>query len=357
MTKKRSDQLQELKTYVRLIVEEEGYGSMLDAAAGATPYGMHYASGNQLFNTFVKPFTDVFNTAVGKTKELSVRAQALAKTVVGSTVAGVLPFIHMNYGKIYNREKQSLDRLKSQYKDVYDSSWKALRSGDAAVLGFLCAPEATLTSNMARKAPVVTLGVLNTISGGKFDDIIEKFKSVSDEGGDSISVDKQFSGRIKDYVKSRVAGESTLRGKHVIVEDASSAEGKLVAFITNPKTVSAALNTQKAKKMQADARAVVTKTLRDAVNIVEVVQSAKTLEDVQKATGKKIELPKEYANLSDDEKTALVAETIKILKKSTTEFVIASLKKHVTLVVQQGIPEDSWYVSQYKIAINKLKGA
>ena len=61
----------------RALHEDEGGGGFDYAGGmGEMPYGMHFGSPGQLYNTFVKPFVDVGKTAAGKTAELSARAQA-----------------------------------------------------------------------------------------------------------------------------------------------------------------------------------------------------------------------------------------------------------------------------------------
>ena len=68
-----------LRQYIRVLLKEEGDHAgytphdIMMSAGSMSPYGMHYGSGNDMYNTFIPPFVDVFQTTAGKTKELSRR--------------------------------------------------------------------------------------------------------------------------------------------------------------------------------------------------------------------------------------------------------------------------------------------
>lgn len=328
MSKRKNQQREILREYVRetILFEEEGYGSMMDASAGASPYGMHFASGNQLYNTFVKPFTDVFNTVVGKTKELSVKAQNLVKVTFEAIIASAMPWYRDHISNIFAKEKQEIDKLRNQYSEVYNATWKSLNSNDAAMLAFFCYPEAALTGGLAKKAPRVALGLLNTLSGGRFDNVVSKYNET--------------------YKR-----QSNLLGEADVQRD----ESKLINFVTSDKALSVALNSQKAKQLRSTSRNIVTKTLKDIQQSTQAIASAKSYEDLQNKLGAKIKGVNELDKLQPAEKIKVETESLKVLKKASIEFVVENLTKHVSSVVEAGIPAESWYVKEYQKLISGVK--
>src|SRR3990167_1642756 len=112
-----------LREYIReLLAENDGHaggdggaGAVMAMGAGMSPYGMHFGDGNDLYKIFIKPFTDVVQTTVGKTKELSQAAQTLTKVAFEAVATSLIPVLSSQYGEIFKKEKIAMDKIRKQY--------------------------------------------------------------------------------------------------------------------------------------------------------------------------------------------------------------------------------------------------
>ena len=146
-------------------------GLGLDPMAGS-PYGAHFASGDQLYNIFIKPFADVVGVAAGKTKEVSVKAQTLLKVTFESVLTTLLPIFKDKYEEIFASEKQKIDQIKSEYADVYQATWDAFQDADVMIAAFMFRPDLFITAQFAKKAPRAAAEILSVLSGGSLDNIL-----------------------------------------------------------------------------------------------------------------------------------------------------------------------------------------
>src|SRR5690606_12308728 len=151
-----------IREYIRSILTEDDFGG-LDLGDMGGPGGMDFTGGDpkKLYNIFVKPFTDVVLTAAGKGKEFSSKVQTFAQTAFEALATSLIPVLSSDYDRIFAADKERIDKLRSEYKDVYDATWTALRDNDVLAAAFAYAPTQMITLGALRNAPVPVLNTLN----------------------------------------------------------------------------------------------------------------------------------------------------------------------------------------------------
>jgi len=356
-----------LREYVKQILVEDDYGGMMDAAAGMSPYGVHYASSDALYKTFIKPFVDVVQVTAGKTKEISRSIQTVATVAFETIATTLLPFLTDDYKDIFEKEKADLDKIQSEYGEVYAATWDALKDNDAALTAFFCCPGAVLTSVVARTAPKATMKMLSVISGGSLDGFLAKVKNSFDSsfGTNSKSSSKKsgFStnanhGSSVDHGGYYNMGGTGGMGENRLYEDddkKKKPKQKLEDVLTNKKVIAKALASPEAQRMQKAAREMVQKTLQTVYARAEAVSSAKSIEDLQKKIGKPLKGMDKLKKVDQKERQAAEAQVLGNLKKSMKEFYAKSLESQVKDAIKAGIPKDSDYVKDYAKVIQKIR--
>lgn len=341
-----------LREYVRQILREDDYGGMMMAAGDMNPYGVHIASNDALYKTFIKPFVDVVDVAAGKTKELSQKAQTLGKIAFETIGSTIFPWLSSDYAEIFQEEKSQIDKIKSQYAEVYQATWDAFQTNDVAWTAFFCYPGAVFASSLARKTPLVTLKMLSVFSGGTMDNFLsraqQKFSTnnkKSNNNNDSIdSIDKLPS----------PTWESVLRE-----DDEKKRQPKkkttLADVLTNEKVIKKALSSPTAQRIQKETREVVHGTLQSVFEHAQAVMSSKSFEELQKKIGKPLKGLEKLKGMQPEARQAAEAQVLTTLKKSMTAFYVKNLEAQVKQALDAGIPQNSGYVKDYATVIQKIK--
>ena len=351
-----------LKEYVKSCLHEDTYGGYADAGitaadiAGASPYGMSYGSKSELVKTFIEPFTDVFKTAVGKSKEITRRAATMLPVAVGTILTTLIPQLGKSYGDVFESERKDLEKIKSQYKDVYERTNKALSSSDAAFLAFMASPESAMAAWGLSKAPSVIGDILTIASGGMSDKIFEKFKNANfaDAGvATQKKLDKEAQGKKSSKKPGDFFGETLLRED----EDFSKDDQIAKKIYSSKKFMDAVMtNSPKMKEMQQTATALYRDSLNDVYKQVDDLFSrARTIEDIKKLTKKQIPELAEIEKLQGQEKENAEKLILQGARKAMKDFYIKNLTDQVEGVIKAGIPEDSQYVKDFRQTIQKIK--
>lgn len=363
MMKLQHDKL--LREYVRSIMLEDdgGFGFGMGDMIG--PYGVHYASGNQLYNTFVKPFVDVFDVAKGKTKEVTAHLFAAGKVIFETVATTLLPWLTSDYEDIFAAEKESIDKIRSEYAEVYASTWEAFKNKDVAIAAFFCYPGIVLTGALARRSPLTALNVMSTISGGEFDTFIMQIRNAYTSPGFSGYKGQKYSqtanmlfnspggDKIEWMGESKYLNEDESNDKKK--DDENVKKEKLAKIVTNKKLVKKVLSTPTAQRLQSESRKVVQHTLTTILERAQGIAAAKTLEDVQKTVGKRLKGIDDLKKMKPEERRQMEPKILSSLKGSMKEFYAKSLEAQVKDAVSAGIPKESGYVKMYADVIHKIK--
>jgi hypothetical protein len=323
-----------------------GYAGLgLDTAmGGAQPYGAHYASGDQMYNIFVKPFVDVVGVAAGKTKELSTKAQTVVKVAFETIATTLVPVLKDSYEQIFAEEKQKIDQIRSEYASVYGATWEAFAKDDFMIAAFMYRPDLFLTAGLVKKAPKVAAKLLSVLSGGSLDRVLSKiFKG--ENRGRNEALDLSFGPPLL-----KEEGE-----KKDAKDKADPMMTKLLKLISNDKVQQAIANNQKTKAASKVGQELVQGTLTSVFEQAKGVLSAKTLADVQRVTGKKIDGMDELAKVPEQERKVAEQQLLKGVRAGMKAFYVKQLEAQAKAAVEAGVPKDHPFVSDYASVIQKIK--
>lgn len=390
MSLKNKYEIQLLREYVRKTLNEE-----YDGGGGGSPYGIAYGSPDEMMDTFIGPFTDVFKTAVGKTKEVTRKTKTLLNVSFRTLISSFFPFIGQDYKSVFDEEKADIEKIRSEYKDVYDRTDKALASNDAAMLAFMANPAVALSAWSVKQTPKVIKGTLSALTGGVSDDVydnaVDAAKKADNWAMTDSSSDNGYGSRKSKHRREEDEDESDelrkkmLRGEDpsksqpkVSVRDAAmsvgmgegrlreedekkqkSGGGKKVTpkvILTNKKFIDKVLSSQKSKQIQKNATDTYRKTLKSVFSHAEnVMKKVKTIEDLEKIAKKKVPEADQIRKLPPEEKARAEKTLIDGIRQSTKDFYIKNLTDHLDKVIKAGIPEESQYIKDYRQVIQKIK--
>jgi hypothetical protein len=301
-----------IKEYVKCILSEEDFGG-----SGGGVYGgyMNFGTPDDLYNTFVKPFTDVVQTTAGKTKQLSTNIQASLKVTVGSVIAAVVPFLELKTKEIFADEKQRLASIENEYAAVYKANFDALKTADAKMFTFLLDPAKYLVPRVIKTSYKTTRQLLDVLSGGK---ILSKH-----------SPEKQ-----KTQKESK-----TIEISQLLVE-------KKVSF---EDAVNIALSSDYAQKMMKTAKKSLIMTLDDIIKPVVTVYKSNSIDDIK---GMIDEKGLKKLNIDDINKSfsQIKSALLNMVKTTSAELI----KSRIEGAKKDGIPPDNAYFKIHDEYLKKL---
>lgn len=330
-----------LRSYVKQILREEDGGlgdGMFSREYGGYGYGT-WGSPQDLYTAFVKPFTDVFHTAVGGAKEVTRRARTVLSVAFEGMVTAIIPFLSDSYDDIFAKEATDIARIRSEYQQYYDATAEAL-GGDAAVLAMIAFPGVALTGKFAKTAPKAAAEVLSIATGGLSDEYIGRATS---GGGKKKSPSDIFDSYARSYHK-------------LMLEDKEKKEEPTLADImASKKFVNSMLNRSLDAQMAAkEAREIYTKTLDEAYAQAVEVLRAKDIATLEKVTKQKFPEAAELDKLDPAEKQKATQLLLDTIKKSIKKIYTERLKFQIAPVVEV-FGEDHPVVADYYKTINKIE--
>lgn len=341
-----------LREYVRKVLAEDDLGGYAGDYAGiglntdSGPYGRSYGSNQDLYDAFIGPWTDVFKTAVGKTKEITRSAITAVDVVIGTVLTTIIPGLGRTYEDAFKEEQKDLEKIRGQYKDVYDKTDQALASTDASVLAFMASPAIVLSKMAADKSPVVAKEILSVATGGKSDELFKdamKSKSSDDSSGKSKGKKepRDFFGESQEINEEQKESEKMARARKVL---------------TDREFLMQATNSPTFREMQSSAVDLYRGTLKNIYKQAEdVLKKAKTIDDIQKISKKPIPEADKIKKLPPEEKAKAEKLLINGVRKAMKDYYVKSLEQQVDSVVRAGIPEEAQYVKDFRTLIQKIK--
>lgn len=356
-----------LKEYIEaFLVEYEGGGAAETYAnagitasdiAGASGhgYGGSFGSGSDLKAAFITPFTDVFKTAIGKAKEVSVEARTLVTVALLSALTVIIPFLGVKYDKIFEKEKKDLEKIKSKYKDVYDRTNRALQSNDAAFLAFMADPKAVLSLWGASKAPAVMSDILSVVTLGASDALYDKIKNLNLPDKIEYSDEKTKKKRKKSVSSSR---EDLVSDWFLREEKQGSNEDEFKRKVySDQEFINRVTDNKHLEEMRKYSIVLYKRSLTQVYEqLDELFNKVKTAEDLERfLKGKHVPELEKIKELQGEEKKKAEKFLLGGIKGAMKKYYIKSLEQHLNSVVSAGIPRDSQYVKDYKEAIQKIK--
>lgn len=350
-----------LQEFVREVLREDDggvYGDLAMADAMQNPWGVSFGSGKDLYNIFVKPFADVVQTAAGKTKELSQRGQTLLRVTFETLATTLIPFLTDSYNEIFANEKEKLDKIRSEYAEVYQSNWDAFKDEDFQLLAFMYNPGRYITSKVLKKSPAVAAELLSIVSGGTLDtylDPIKKSLGGGEEGPHRAKKEKNIAGVGGGYGGGYDVGWGDGGGGHHmegVVREAGEQQPQPATpeqKLTNPKLVQAVNNSQMARKMRQQAQQIVRAPLAQVYKQAQAVLGANSVQDLQQKLGKRLKGAEKLEQIEPQARQAAEQQLMAGVKRSMKDFYVKSLTQQAKKF--EGTP----VMDDYKQAISKIK--
>lgn len=335
-----------LREYVQEVLKEDmgsDYSGLgLDTAMGGSsgPYGMHFASEDQLYKVFIKPFADVVGVAAGKTKELSQKGLTLLHVAFEALATTLVPILKDSYGEIFAKEKEEIAKIRSEYADVYNSTWDAFKDNDILVAAFMYRPDLFLTAQFVRKAPKAAAKLLSVLSGGTLD---RALMGILKGGGE---------GKKDSHEGPGLPLESVLRE----AGDKPNSKVDMLAQLADNKKVHQALaNSPKVQQMTKTGQDTVRGTLQGVFKQAQSVLQAKSLQDIQAKLGKKLPGMDKLAQVPQQERARAEQDLLKGIRAGMKEFYVKQLEGQVKAAIAAGVPNDHPYVRDYQSVITRIK--
>lgn len=337
-----------LREYIKRTLTEDYYGGEggfstdYHSAAGALAPG-RFGSSEDLYNTFIQPFVDVFKVAVGKTKEVAIATKTLLSVVLQTILTTIFPIFESNYVKTFEDYEDEIKEVKSEYREVYDKLLSSdIVSGDLAFLAFLASPALTTAFLVGKKTPGVLKDTLSVVTGGFSDDVYRSIKR-----GSSETEKWMLGGESK---RSRV-GEGRL-----LENEVSNKKVTPEKILKSKVFLSKVSESPRLKEMQKVAQRTYRETLEKIYKQAEdILKNAKTIEDIEKFAKKPIKDIQKLKGLQGQERDKAEKLLISGVRKSMKEYYVKKLKEQVDSVVRAGIPESSDYVKDFRATIKKIE--
>jgi hypothetical protein len=350
-----------LREYVREVLKEDDGGVYMDLAmADATqnPWGVSFGSGEQLANIFIKPFTDVVQTAIGKTKELSQKGQTLVKVAFETVATTLIPILTDSYNEIFAKEKERMDKIRQQYGEVYQANWDAFKDNDVQLVTFLYDPARFVLGKLLKQSPAVAMGLISTVTGGTIDKWLDHVKEeygVGKEGEPPRTGLERGGGKHKKNIEDIIPGGGggydvgwgAMEG--VVREDAQQEKPPLEQVLSNPKVVAAINNSKLAQQMRKQGEAAVREPLTQVFKQAQAVLKAQSVQDLQQKLGKRIKGAEQLQKVDPKARQAAEQTLMAGVKKSMKAFYIKSLEQQAKKL------EGSPAVKDYQSVIGKIK--
>lgn len=349
MSKKSHDALREfIREHVKDALNEDSaysyFGDMGTGMGGMGMGGAHYASADQMYQIFVKPFADVAKVAAGKTKEVSQRAQTLAKVALEAIATTLVPALEDKYDDIFEDEQSRLEAIRSEYADAYASTWEAFNEMDVLIAAFMYRPDLFLTAKFIKKAPKVAANILSVLSGGSLDNLIKRAFSK-----EPIKI----SNFLKGPEGPGMPIESVIREKD---DDATASPAdNLITLLSNPKVKKALSSDPNSKRMSSESQEATRQTLEDVFVQAQSVLKAKDLNDVQKIIGKQVPEIAKLQQLPPEQRNSVEATMLNGIKSGMRSYYAGKLKARAQEAVSSGVSESHPFVQDHLSVAKKIE--
>lgn len=348
-----------LRTYVKRVLTEDYYGGdggFSTDYTSAGPYGssMHGSAGDA-YNAFIQPLVDLFKLGLAKTKEVTVATKTLLWVALQTVLTTLIPIYGYNYAEVFDEYEESIDSIKSEYRDVYDKLvGDGGLSGDAAALAFMASPVLVASYWLATKTPGLVKSTLSIVTGGFSDQAYDSIKAAAKSTERWAAGDSDYSSQKKVSSKRNGSPQDFFKESRIL----EAADKKITPknILSSNAYLTQVSSSARLKEMQNIAQKTYRETLKKIYEQAEdLLRSAHTIEDFEKLAKKKVKDTDKIKALKGEEK--IKAENILMInvRKSMKEFYVKKLTEQVDSVVRAGIPENSDYIKDFRSVIKKIK--
>jgi len=314
---------------------------MLAASYDQAPFGANFGSGSDLLKTFWQPFADVFKTGAAELKKLSRRVQTVVAVAFQTIKTTLIPAAKSNYKEIFKKQEDDIQKIKNEYKDVYDRTKAALSSNDAKILSFLMFPEFVITKDFVKNSPFIAMDLISIASGGSLDDQFDAAKEKMGKWGwtkESISYKDSYLLEKKD--------ESKQKSKEYL--------GNILSNEKNfNKMISAIAKNPRAQKLKSELLGAYENKLNAVIKSSQVLADVKTIQDLRKALKNPGLGGEEINKLDPKEREKSEKMIIQSAKEMLKNFYSGVLEKELS---ELKLPDGHPLTRLYTNAISKIKG-
>jgi len=387
----REDKL--LREYVKaLLVEDDtggaGYGGY-GGVGGGGGYGMGKAPGGSLKSIFIDPFIDAGKVIKASGTKAILRIKTLAKVAIETVLTTMIPFLQSNYTAIFANEKEALKKLREKYKDAFAAVDKAY-GGDAMLVSFMLSPEAWVGGMFAKKSPELVMEILGTLAVGNenlvkyFTDVKKRLRAIDKEFQDaSVSNYKiDSAGNLQSprgpyntprkrafLKKAGVNAGFEHPGQQIaeapvptapvapaapVAQDAASKKAEIVmAMLKDARITQQIAGTPMAQQMKAEANTLVQHLSTSILQEAQRVLSAQSLQDIQKITGKPVNVPG-LEEMQGPDRASLEAAVLTQTKAAMKSFYVTKLKEEIGKIEAQGVDPNNLYIKTLNDTLSKV---
>jgi hypothetical protein len=357
-----------------------GYGDIMGAAAGMSPFGMSFGSQEDFYNIFVKPFTDVWDIGKAGVKKISASTQALLRVAFEAISTSLLPWLADDYKDIFQDEEKAMAEIKNEYSDVYRDVYAAYSNEDFLTCAFMYSPQAFITAKAVKKAPGAVANMLDILSGGTLKRVTDKVRETygdffeDHEKSSPYAGPKPYKNKKKGSAKTTAHGSAWMTGEApegmwgggmgegVIHEEKEEEEKKarpsLEKVLTDPKILDVVSKSLKTKKMEELGHKIVDGMLAKVLQRAQAVTSVKSLKELETKFGKKLtdqKSLKQLEELPESERQQAELALLKNFRAQAINFYVQALQQQLSKALKAGTPSESPFVSAYKTVISKIK--
>jgi hypothetical protein len=321
-----------------------GMGGMdsMGMTAGGIGGGPYYSPGS-LKKIFVEPFTTAIGAAAGKVKEMARRAVGLVRIAFETVMTTLVPFLRDNYDEIFEKQKEDIQKIKSEYSAYSKSVDEAFENDDFKALAFIAFPGAALAGKFVQDGPEAAKKILSVATGGVSDEYLEG------RGKSKKSPGSIFDSYARSYAKLlREAGEEGGgEKKEVSLADKIGSKKFIEEIMKGSPTMMSA--SKKARDLYRDS---LEKVFKEASGVLK----AKSIDEIEKVLGKKVPGTDKLKQLKPEERKRGEEELLKATRESLKKMYTKSLKDDVKKV-SDVFGDDFPFVQDYNkviAAIEKL---
>lgn len=378
----------------QILLEDDGGGDFGgggayygDAGDWGTFYGDYGGFGGgglgggfegDLYKIFLEPFVDAGKVALASAKDVGSKTLAVAETLYQGIPTLVIPFVAASYGEIKEAERKRAAEIRQQYGDAFARVDAGFRD-DALGFAFTAAPAHFITHALLKKAvgPLTKAAVRSTIDTiniltGRSEYIARKTEALSDYIdllGSSRSADEKHAAFQANLAAalgygaseaSAVAGGAIAGAMAPRQLDEKDSPKKLPSvsavmkkMMADPQVQQELEDSDMANAIRDDVQAMLSATLMALIQQGEKFKSAKTIDDLEKITGKQIKVPG-AEGLEPQVREKLQADAVAIARKGALQQLRNSLQIEKKQLLQKGIDKGHPIIRSYDRAISRF---
>lgn len=284
-----------------LLVEFDDGGD--DSWSWGGGYGGGEGGGSSLYNTFIRPFTDVLDTAAAVVETGVSKAQLLVGIATYGVMDLLVPFVKPKYDAMVEHDKRRMASIYQKHRSTFERTEQALTEvgGDYDGVGvfFALFPDAVITKNLAKVAAAGSEKAVKTAVDTAFDFLDAVTFNATGPATDAVR--KHF-----NFVEGRD------RRGDLLLEDDDERKGSRASDVgrvamkvfTSPRVRKLVADSKPIKSLRHDAMAALMDTIKEASEPIVKLKGAKTLADVERVVGRKLDTRKAM-DVKDVDKDAL----------------------------------------------------